>query len=221
MIACEKCKGEIPPADFNIATDIAFCRACNVQFKYSDISATVTPTGFDPSNWPKGLTYSQSGTDERLVYKQLSSVLFFLIPFCAFWSGGSMYVIYIRPLMEGRLDVGNMLFGIPFLLGTIVIVGVILLLLFGQFDLHINPREARLGWTWFGFGKMKTFDPGSMTAVLLKDSTVSRNDVPQKEIVVKLKNGDAVPFGALLSPDAKDKIAAFLANKLRHRPDFF
>lgn len=50
MIQCLQCKREIPPADFNIATD---------------------------------------AEDGQTTCRQVSPVLLFLIPFCAFWPGGN------------------------------------------------------------------------------------------------------------------------------------
>ena len=57
-----------------------------------------------------------------IVYHRLSPLLFFFLPFTAIWSGGSMIGIYGTQFWKCEFDLGQSLFGIPFLLGTIVLL---------------------------------------------------------------------------------------------------
>ncbi len=161
----------------------------------------------------KNLMYMNDASKEIIVYRKLPPVLFFLIPFFAIWSGGSMYGIYVKPILENRLELSGTLFGIPFLLGTLVMLFIILFLLFGHFKLCIHNQESYLGCFVFGINQKKIFDSKKISTIMLQDSSYSKNKIRQKEIVIKFKDGEELKFGAMLKDESKNKIAEFLATK--------
>lgn len=213
MIQCPQCKREIPPADFNISTDIAFCRQCNKQYCYSELGNIVSSRSFDYSSWPRHLKYSTDPEGEQITYRKLSPIILFLVPFCALWSGGSMYGIYIKPIMDHNLTWGGALFGIPFLIGTLFMLSLIVLLLFGAFKVRVGSSEAWYGWSVLGLMKKKHFDPRLIASVQLVDSTFRRNNVRQQEIVLTMKDGQEVKFGAMMDEECRRKLAEYLAQK--------
>jgi len=212
---CLFCKAEIPMEDINVSTDIALCRACGKTSAFSVIGGTaqVDMSAFERQPRCVRLEHRPDGGLE-IAYRRLSPVLLFLIPFTALWSGGSMTGIYIVPLLKGRLDVSNMLFGLPFLFGTVILLSVIAYMLFGRWRVSMRDGHGEvfagigsLGWT-------RRFDYSADTIVSLKKSKVSVNEVPQDGICVRTGSEELV-FGALFKDDAKRFIAAAIAKELQ------
>jgi hypothetical protein len=146
--------------------------------------------------------------DDALVYRRRSPILFFLIPFTCLWSGGSVGMIYIAPLVTGKgIDIGQALFGIPFLIGSVVLISVIAFLLFGRWEIRLR-REAgsafvgvgRLGWT-------RRFTLARTTTVGLAQCGASVNNRPVPCIRIET-DGSHVSFGAFIHEDSKRYLAA-------------
>ncbi len=175
---CPHCQAGIALEDVNVATDIALCRACGKTSSFALVSGTAEVSAADLLHTPKHLRVSrdfQHGT--TLIYHKTSAILLFLIPFTALWSGGSMWGIYGTQISEGRFDLGQSLFGLPFLFGTVVLLSVIIFLLFGRWviTLHKNAGRVFLGIGPFGWTRHFGYDSNSV--VSLRDSSVKVNNV--------------------------------------------
>lgn len=48
MIYCPDCREEIPAEDFNVSTDVAFCRRCGKNHRYSELAGFEIRAGFRP-----------------------------------------------------------------------------------------------------------------------------------------------------------------------------
>lgn len=153
---CVHCGLPIDLEDTNVATDVALCRSCGETMAFSAIVGRREFAGVDLSKPPKGVRVETSiihGVELR--YRRFSPVVLFLIPFTALWSGFSLWGIYGRQLAEGKLDLGTALAGLPFLIGTAVLLTFIAFLLFGTRRLSITPgrAEAFVGLGPFGWKK--------------------------------------------------------------------
>ena len=73
-----------------------------------------------------------------VTYSAFASQAFFLVPFTCLWAGGSMYMLYVRQILERKFDLQATLFGIPFLLGSIFLIVNCLFLLFGKRQLTLS-----------------------------------------------------------------------------------
>ena len=216
MIRCEKCDNVIPENDFNISTDIAYCRGCDIQYKYSELNSTVVKIdSFDLNQVPEYISYRREGYDEVITYKRISRTLFFLIPFTAFWSGGSMYGIFIKPIFVGKFVWSEALVGIPFLIGTIILTLIILWCAFGKLVVRISGENSYYGWGMFGYFWKENFDINKVLSVKLKFRGSKENDIPQDAIVLSFSDNKEINFGSFIQSESKEYIAQFLLSKIK------
>lgn len=212
---CRHCGATIDLADTNVATDIALCRACGKSMPFSSIAEESELAAVDLSSPPKGVRVASDlirGID--ITYRKLSPVLFFLIPFTALWSGISLAGIYGQQIVKGKFDPQLSLAGVPFLVGTVVLVSVIAFLLFGCRRINVGRGtcEVFMGIGPLGWRRTITLAPD--TSVLLEASSVRVNNVRQRDIVVT--TGDRrIKFGAMMPEHVRVFIAAVLQKAAR------
>jgi hypothetical protein len=216
MIRCPECRNEITPNDFNVATDRAFCRACNRDHRYSELAATIWPDDdFDPNAPPPHVQVLDDGFQQTLVYKRISRMVLFFIPFTALWGGGSVGFLYVHPLLKGKpIDPGQALFGIPFLLGTIGLLSAIVYMLLGKLTIRLNGSDS---WVFNGvgpIGRRKPFDATNVESVRMVDSGTRVNNQEMPCIELQFRERGAVRFGALMTPESKQYVASYLARQL-------
>jgi len=215
---CPQCDANIALEDVNVATDIALCRACGKTSSFADIidAAEISPDALQHPPRHVQLTNDlQNGT--VITYKKLSALLLFFIPFTAIWSGGSMWGIYGQQISRGTFDLGKSLFGIPFLIGTLILVSLILSMLFGAWKITLHNGQGRV---FFGMGPLgwtRRFTYNRDTQVGLRTSSVRVNNVQQKGILIQ--NGEAeLIFGTLFPEPAKHYIAAAIKKEIESAP---
>jgi len=213
-VICPKCKGEIEKNNFNVSTDIAYCDECDKKFTLSeligdkeiDTNVIMTP--------PRG-TFLKEDYDGSFTvgagFPKL--ILFFLIPFACLWSGGSMYGIYIAPLMKKEhLDTAEMLFGLPFLFGTVILLSVILFIMFGKLAVSGNSYEGCVSYGVGPFAWKRNFEVSDIRNVTINLTDVRVNNRRQTGIILHGKK--KITFGTLLKQDKKEYIAAVLKQRL-------
>ena len=145
----------------------------------------------------------------EITYRRFSPVLFFLIPFAALWSGVSLAGIYGSQLAKGKFDWEASLFGLPFLIGTIVLLTVIAFLLFGSRRINLGRGVCGvfIGIGPLGWRRTIPLVPG--TTVRLEASSLRVNNVRQRDVVVT--TGDqSIKFGATLPDEVRAFVAAVL-----------
>lgn len=204
---CQSCGADVSLADVNVATDIALCRHCGKTMPFSAIAPIPGAGEIDLQNPPKGVRIEESPINGRMIiYRKISPIVFFLIPFTAFWSGMSIFGIYGRQIKNGHFDLGHSLLGLPFLLGTVVLVSIILYGLFGRIRigfpsgmLTVAIEIGSLAWT-----RRLACDRSARVSLPLSNTRV--NDVQQRAIQVECQ-GQTLKFGVMMSDDAKSFIA--------------
>lgn len=208
---CPNCGKELPLADVNIAQDVALCRACNYTGSFLAAATVPRLTDEELARPPKRVSLRREFGDAlTVVCRPRRAALWFLVPFVALWSGGSMTGIYVAPLVRGTFEWRDGLFGIPFLLGTLVLLAIVAYLAFGQTTVTLSKGRIRTFTGVFGLGRTREMECGPGTAVAIAQSNFRSNNVPQPEIVVK--SGDAtLKFGAMAIPnDVLPYVAAVL-----------
>jgi hypothetical protein len=208
---CPNCGKELPLADINMAQDMALCRACGFSGSFLGASSVPQMTDEEMARPPKRVSLRREFGDALTIEcRPKRASLLFLIPFTLFWSGISMGGIYGTQIAHGQLDWKLSLFGLPFLIGTIVLVTVILYQIFGKTTVTLAKGRIRLSTGLFGVGRSRELacEPGTM--VTIEKSGYRVNNVPQPEIV--LTSGDQkLKFGAMgLSDEARNYVAAVL-----------
>ena len=98
-------------------------------------------------------------------FKRISPLALFFIPFTCIWSGGSLTGIYGPQFMQHSFDLQRSLFGIPFLIGTAVLLSASLFMLFGKRVLTLSHGRGTY-FTGVGFiGRTTRFAYGYGTKV--------------------------------------------------------
>ena len=78
-----------------------------------------------------------------ITYRRFDFHVLLLIPFACFWIGGSMWTLYGKQIVERTFDLKTTLFGIPFIVGSIVLVSACLFMLFGRRVLTLSGGNGR------------------------------------------------------------------------------
>lgn len=205
---CPSCQGSIAIEDVNVATDIALCRACGKTTSFSMLSDSLMPSLDSMDAPPRGVTVKKDMAGATtIVYQRKSPVLFFLIPFTLLWSGVSIIGIYGTQLINGKFDLFQSLFGLPFLIGTFVLFGVIFFLFLGKWEIILLNG---VGSVFIGVGKIgwtRRFSYNKDSFVSMQITNLKINNVPQKGILIRTNEKDFI-FGAILKEDVKLYIAA-------------
>ena len=209
---CPSCGAVIPLDDVNVSKDVALCRACGQSTAFSLISAAAEINLQSLAQPPRGIRMEEEpGGALKICYKRISPVVLFLIPFTLLWGGGSMGGIYGSQIWKGKFDPHLSLFGIPFLVGTIVLLCIISYLLFGKWEITLNGGAGTvftgigaLGWT-------RRFSYDRSTVVSLRLTNIrygsGYNSVPQKAVSIRTGEKE-LAFGTLIKDEAKQFIAA-------------
>lgn len=209
--SCRFCNGGIALADVNVANDLALCRACGKTMPFSEIAPIPGAESVDLGRPPKGVRIEESPIRGRaIIYRKISPAVIFLIPFTALWSGFSMAGIYGTQIAEGKFDPVRSLFGLPFLIGTIVLVSVIAFMLFGRWRFGFNRGLFEVATEVGPFGWTRRMACDKTARVGIKASAWRKNNVPQNQIHVECQ-GESLKFGAMIPEDRK----VFLAEAIR------
>lgn len=208
---CPNCGQELPVADVNVAQDVALCRACGYQGSFLAAATVPRLSDEEMARPPKRVTLQRGFGDElTITCRPKRGSLLFLVPFTLFWSGFSMAGIYGSQLWKGEFDPKLSLFGLPFLIGTVVLVTIILNVLLGRTTVTLSKGKVQMGTHLLGWKRVREFECGPGTAVSLQPSSYRVNNVVQPEIVLA-SGGKEYRFGAMaLSPEAKTYVAAML-----------
>ncbi len=212
---CPDCQSQIPMEDVNVAADIALCKSCGQTHSFALLCGIANISLEILQSPPKHIKITQDSWQKIiLTYRRVPGVVFFLIPFTAIWSGGSMWGIYGTQILSGKFDLTKSLFGLPFLLGTIVLVSILVYCLFGKWQITLADGQGTvfvgigsLGWT-------RRFMYNRNSVVALVKTSLQVNDIPQKGIQITT-DGAACVFGASIKEESKQYIAAWLLNESR------
>jgi hypothetical protein len=210
---CPSCGAAISLDDVNVSKDVALCRACGQSTACSLISAAAEINLQSLAQPPRGIRMEEEpGGALRICYRKISGAVLFLIPFTLFWGGLSMGGIYGSQILKRQFSLTQSLFGIPFLIGTIVLLSIISYLLFGKWVITLNEGA---GTVFMGIGSLgwtRRFAYDRSTVVCLRVSKTQYNTrrynyVPQKAISVRTGENELL-FGTMIPDEAKQFIAA-------------
>ncbi len=209
---CPNCRCRIATEDINVSKDIALCRSCGSSFAFSLLERSRLLPDLAEMQCPRYVRIEDDFGQKVIVYRRVSPSVWFLILFTVFWSGMSMWGLYIDPLRQTPVDWKRMLFGIPFLLGTIVLVGAIL---FGLFGKTVITLENGRGTVFIGIGRLgrtRTFSYSRDSFIVLKDSEIRHKGVPLQGICIRNGQEEFI-FGTGLDENSKQYIAALIADE--------
>ncbi|HEY3320340.1 MAG TPA: hypothetical protein VGP72_07735 [Planctomycetota bacterium] len=154
---CPQCEQLIGAEDVNVAKDVAFCRKCNEAYILSDLVADSEEAPSEPpvdlQNPPRGAWYRQDWEGFEVGVSTRHYSAFFLVPFMLVWSGGSLGGLYGSQIMSGKFSLFQSLFGIPFLIGTIILGSIAVMSVVGKITVTVRDNAGcvftgvgRIGW---------------------------------------------------------------------------
>jgi hypothetical protein len=214
-LTCPKCRSEIPLEDVNVSTDIALCRQCEKTHSLAELSADGEVADVDTSQPPKGAWYRSQGNEFEVGATARSALAFFLVPFTLIWSGGSLGGIYGSQFAKGKFELTQSLFGIPFLLGSCVLIPLALMAAAGKV---VARGSGDQGSVFLGVGpigwnrKFRWSDIKAARMGLTKWQQNHRN-LP----VIELEGVKNMRFGSQLSEKRREFMLAVLRRRVSNR----
>jgi len=207
---CPKCHASIPLDDINVAADTALCRQCGSAWHFSDL-LEVPETRVDLMRPPRGAWYNQTGAGFEVGVSTRSFAAFFIIPFMCVWSGVSLGGIYGTQIIHGKFNLFQSLFGIPFLLGTLLIGSFALMTVCGKV---VVSRDGDEGTIFSGIGPIgwkRRFNWSGVTAIR-RTVSFGRNNSPSNQLTLEGQN--RLNFAGGMNAARQEFLLATLQQKL-------
>ena len=132
---CPDCGLPIQATDLAPAQGVAVCRFCEKPFPLEACQAAVP---FADRNIvpvmtpPKGVDLVETMDGFRLTLSTRSCIAIFLVPFTLVWAGGSLGGIYGTQIAKGEFNWMMSLFGLPFLVGSVALIGLTVMSVAGR-----------------------------------------------------------------------------------------
>ncbi len=196
-VVCPICRNEIPIEDVNVSTDVALCRRCRKTFQYAELLEDNRYAEVDPEHPPKGTWFTTTLRGFEAGASTRSAAAFFLVPFMCLWSGGSLTGLYGTQIAEGKFDPARSLFGLPFLLGTIVLGAVTVMAICGSTVVRV---EGEQGVVFTGIGSIgwrRRFNWQEVTAIRITEQRGNKGQISRQ---LTLEGKQRINFAAGLHP---------------------
>lgn len=209
QVICSKCGRVLGGSDLNVATDIARCPKCDEVFVLSSLVQTIATGPVNLDAPPRGAWYRPDFNGFVVGATTRNPIALVLVPFMCVWSGGSLGGIYGSQIIHGKFDLGMSLFGIPFVLGTLLFGSIALMSVCGKVVVRVSDSE---GVVFTGIGPIgwhRRFHAPEVTAVRVERGASGNN---AQGMTIVLDGPQRVRFGSGLTEARRD----FIANVLRH-----
>ena len=230
---CSKCDRVIASDDINVAQDVAYCRACNLSHRLSDLTDNEPDAAVDLNRPPTGawFTHNIGGTFIGAIHRNLVTAGGLLFA-ALFWNGivsifvtlalgATLRLLHIplpaafpAPKMNGdEMGVGITLFLwlflTPFIVIGLFLAGSFVSNLFGRTEVRIANSQATVFTGIGALGWKRTFDVTQVKTVRLLESRNSNGAVSIK-LNVELREGRSIKFGSMLTDDRRQFMLAAL-----------
>lgn len=138
-------------------TDIAHCQSCGFVFRISEYLTSDDNDEFDIDHPPPG-AWIRRGMHELVIGATTRHpIAFFLVPFMIIWSGGALGGIYGSQIFSGEFNPLMSLFGIPFILGSIIFWSFALMAVAGKVEVTLYDDGGTIFTGVGGIGITKRF----------------------------------------------------------------
>jgi hypothetical protein len=218
-IACPTCRGAIAPDDVNVATDVAYCRACNQAFALSDLvdDSEGDFAGVDLHDVPTGVVVENYGNRLTIAASTRNGWAFFWLIFVVMFGVLAPTFMIGSQIRSGEFDLGETLFALPFAAVGLFAAYMTLLMTIGQVRITLDADRLEVFTGVASLGLRRSVDLADVTKVRLADSGTRVNDTPVPCIQLDLREGKPVKFGTWLREARKTFIAAMLHQLIRDR----
>ena len=218
--SCPKCGRDVPLDKINVAKDIMLCPSCGETSSFADVVGEINDRSHEDdvrnrlnAAPPKHLKveYDPSG---RIVMTQrkFSKMAFFMVPFTCVWAGGSLTCIYGTQIRSGKFELFPSLFGIPFFLGSLLLISVSLFALgIGKHVLTLERGKGRFFWGIGPFGFWRNFTYDRHTKIEQDYTRYQSNGQSHRELHLTHRgSSDIVHICAGMDEESIDYIEAVL-----------
>lgn len=202
-VKCNKCNAIILNKNINVQQDTAYCSQCESLCVLSSLK--VADFQFTKNDTVKGVLLDESHDAWTIEASHRSFMALFFIPFTCVWAGGSLWGIYGTQWMSGNWEIQQSLFGLPFLIGSLGLIGVSLMSLFGR---TVIANEQGKGLVYIGLGSIgwyRRFDWSDVSSVVEKHNRRYR--------LISLEGRQRLSFGWGLSAKKQD----YIVNAIRYK----
>jgi hypothetical protein len=197
----------------NVARDFALCRSCERTFSFADAIAAGSSEEF-LENPPLGAWYRETRDGFAAGASTRSPIAFFLVPFLCVWSGISLGGIYGTQIRSGHFKLIESLFGIPFLLGTVILGGMTLMTICGHVMIHIVGDE---GMVFGGIGPIGWRRRFSWSGVRGVSESWTSHYSRGRRPTIRITGAKPFTFGSLLNEARREYLIAVLRRELLRR----
>jgi hypothetical protein len=195
---CPKCNAVISNENINIQTDIARCIVCNYIFNISEAVAS-DDSFFDLNNTPSGAWIDREFNQITVGATTISPIAFFLVPFMLVWSAGSIGGIYGSQIISGVFDPFMCLFGIPFIIGSVIFWTLALMAIWGKIEIVLTNDGGEIFTGIGNVGIKKRFLWKEVSSITEEKSNLSYPGSKSGLILIKGKN--RIEFGRGLNTE--------------------
>jgi len=210
---CPKCRSEIPLEDVNVSKDIALCRQCGRTWSYADLIEDNDTADFNSGTPPSGAWFREiPPRGFEVGVSTRSPLAFFLVPFMCVWSGFSLGGIYGTQFIKGHFNLGESLFGIPFILGTLLFGSIAIMSVCGKVVVSVDGDDGII-FTGVGpIGLRRRFNWRNVTGIRRTEKYGNRGSVSQQ---ITFDGEKRLNFAGSVKDERLDFMFATLRRKWR------
>lgn len=210
---CPKCHSDILLDDVNVSKDIALCRQCGQTWSYADLVEDNQTVSFDSMSPPKGAWFREiHPRGFEVGVSTRSAIALFLVPFMCVWSGFSLGGIYGTQFAKGQFDLGQSLFGIPFILGTVLFGSIALMSVCGKVLVKVEGDDGVV-FTGVGpIGWRRRFNWRNVSAIRRTENYGKRGSVTKQ---ITLEGEKQINLAAGVKGERLDFMLGMLRRKWR------
>ncbi len=214
---CPDCGLTIPTSEVAPSAGLAVCRLCDRTYpleacrhaKPLDARAD-QPLGPPP----KGVTVAEGIDGFRLEISTRSCMALFLVPFTLFWAGGSLGGIYGTQIHKGEFSLWLSLFGLPFLLGSVFLIGFTAMTVAGRHVVELRAGRLHVHAGALGLRWGRSVDWRDVEDARLGEKS-TRNYRPVHEVVVAVRGDKPLSFGSGVEAERLRWAVRFLAVRIQ------
>ncbi len=215
-VFCPECRSAIPMDDVNVATDIALCRRCGKRYSFVELVGDPDIAAPDLALPPSGAWFEHLGDGFRVGATTRSWWALPLVPIAAYWGGQSLSGIYGGQIASGRFDPRMSLFGLPFLIGSVFLIGLCAMTIAGKVEVsqHGNDMTVFTGVGWLGWKRRYSrSDFASVREDIVRGGWNWRRGIA----AIVLEGRRRADFGSMLSAERRYFVVGALRQMLWNR----
>jgi hypothetical protein len=204
---------EIPLEDVNVSTDIALCRQCGQTWSYAELLEDTHVAKFEPQSAPRGAWFRELPPRAFEVgVSTRSAIAFFLVPFMCVWSGFSLGGIYGTQIAKRHFEPVQSLFGIPFILGTLLFGSIAVMAVCGKVVVSVDGDQGSV-FTGVGpLGWRRRFNWRSVSSIQRTEKYGNRGSVSEQ---ITIEADRKLNFAAGVKDERLEFMLAALRKKWR------